>query len=87
MRSTDFAYWLQGFAELNSKPPTAEQWEIIKNHLNMVFLHELDATIPDPDGKLQDAHDGKKPGKKPKPDDKPVAVYPYHSPSDPLIRC
>ncbi len=57
MTSRDLAYWLQGFAELNGDtPPTAAQWKIIRNHLNLVFTHELDG--PDPDGKLQQAHDG-----------------------------
>lgn len=32
-----FAYWLQGFAELNQQPPTAEQWQSIRDHLATVF--------------------------------------------------
>jgi hypothetical protein len=34
-----------------------EQVTTIKNHLNLVFVHEIDT--PDPTGKLQAAHDGK----------------------------
>lgn len=59
MKSRDFVYWLQGFAELNkNEPPDETQWKIIRNHLNLVFKHEIDPSMPDPDGELQDAHDG-----------------------------
>lgn len=59
MTSRDFAYWLQGFAEIGGgAPPTAEQWKVIQNHLNLVFVHEIDPSMPDPKGKLQAAHDG-----------------------------
>lgn len=61
MKSRDFVYWLQGFAELYREPPTPEQWLVIKNHLNLVFKHEIDPSMPDPTGALQAAHDGKPP--------------------------
>jgi hypothetical protein len=32
-----FCYWFQGFAELHGGVPTPEQWEIIKQHLELVF--------------------------------------------------
>jgi hypothetical protein len=32
-----FAYWLQGFAELHSEPPTAAQWQSIRAHVETVF--------------------------------------------------
>lgn len=32
-----FCYWLQGHVELGGAPPTAEQWEVIKDHLKLVF--------------------------------------------------
>ena len=51
-------YWFQGFAELNDLPPTAAQWKVIKAHANLVFKHEIDPSMPDPDGKLQETHDG-----------------------------
>lgn len=38
MTPEQFAYWLQGFAELSpGAPPTAEQWQSIKDHLGTVF--------------------------------------------------
>lgn len=37
MTTEQFAYWLQGFAELNTEPPTAEQWQAIRDHLALVF--------------------------------------------------
>ena len=33
-----FCFWLQGFCELHGNPPTGEQWKMIKEHLEMVFL-------------------------------------------------
>lgn len=45
MTSRDFAYWLQGFFELSkSESITDEQLKIIKTHLNMVFVHDIDVT-------------------------------------------
>lgn len=38
MTERDFVYWLQGFAELNAEPPTAEQWKSIREHLATVFV-------------------------------------------------
>lgn len=38
MTSEQFAYWLQGFVELNGSEPTAEQWQSIKEHLKTVFV-------------------------------------------------
>lgn len=37
MTTDQFAYWLQGFAELNEAPPTPEQWKAIREHLALVF--------------------------------------------------
>lgn len=38
MTPEQFAYWLQGFAELNNgTPPSAEQWKSIREHLATVF--------------------------------------------------
>jgi hypothetical protein len=37
MDALQFAYWLQGFAELNGAPPSEEQWQSIRNHLQQVF--------------------------------------------------
>ncbi|WP_370601179.1 hypothetical protein [Pseudomonas nitroreducens] len=38
MNSEQFAYWLQGFVELNGSEPTKEQWQSIKDHLKTVFM-------------------------------------------------
>lgn len=39
MSPESFAYWMQGFVEINNsdEPPTKEQWQIIKDHLRLVF--------------------------------------------------
>lgn len=37
MEPLQFAYWLQGFSELNEGPPSPEQWQSIKEHLATVF--------------------------------------------------
>lgn len=37
MTTEQFVYWLQGFAELNAEPPTVEQWQAIRDHLQLVF--------------------------------------------------
>lgn len=58
MTSRDFCYWLQGaFEVLDPKGLDERQLQIIKNHLNLVFKHEIDG--PDPTGELQATHDGK----------------------------
>lgn len=60
MESKSFVYWLQGFFELSKETTlTEEQVQIIKNHLALVFKHEID--FPDPTGELQAIHDGKPP--------------------------
>jgi hypothetical protein len=56
--SRDLAYWLQGFIEIHGKCPTPAQWEIIKNHVKLVFVHEIDPSMPDPTGEKQAAHNG-----------------------------
>jgi hypothetical protein len=46
MTSRDFCYWLQGFFEISgAKEITPEQAQVIKNHLNMVFKHEIDPSM------------------------------------------
>ncbi len=37
MTPEQFAYWLQGFAELNTQPPTPDQWQSIREHIATVF--------------------------------------------------
>lgn len=65
MKSTEFCYWLQGFFELSdSKELTPKQVECIKNHLNLVFVHEIDPSYSK-DEKVQNIlhniHNGVKP--------------------------
>ena len=44
MTPEQFAYWLQGFAELNPGAPTQEQWQSIRDRLALVFTK----VTPDP---------------------------------------
>jgi hypothetical protein len=39
MNQDQFAYWLQGFVEMNGgKEPTRAQWKMIKDHLQLCFV-------------------------------------------------
>lgn len=61
MTPRDFCYWLQGYFEVANSPMlNDDQARIVKNHLALVFKHEIDT--PDPTGELQAIHDGKKTG-------------------------
>lgn len=43
MKSVEFCYWLQGLFELgNPQTLNAEQTDLVKRHLAMVFHHEID---------------------------------------------
>jgi hypothetical protein len=88
MTSRDFAYWLQGFFEITGTNKIDEgQAEMIKNHLNLVFKHEIDPSLNGSKSKeeiqdLQDIHDGKvdwkkmlEDGKTPKKDQDDVVDY------------
>ena len=60
MTSREFCYWLQGFFEINDGGTgalTTQQAEVIKNHLNMVFIHEIDPSYPNKK-ELDAAHTG-----------------------------
>lgn len=48
MTSRDFIYWLQGYLEIGDPKQGIQQFQvdIIKNHLNMVFIHEIDPSYP-----------------------------------------
>ncbi len=66
MTSRDFCFWLQGYFEINdaahvgSTEITRVQGEMIRKHLNMVFLHEIDPSYGDAkhQEKLNQAHAG-----------------------------
>lgn len=48
MTSRDFCFWLQGFFELGEeKILTKEQTELVKQHLQLVFKHEIDPSMGD----------------------------------------
>ena len=78
MESVNFCYWLQGFFEI-AKPSeiTSEQTEMIKNHLNLVFFHDIDPKASKDEKiqeKMNEIHSGKiKPS--------------HHSPSTTVVRC
>lgn len=43
MNSVDFCFWLQGFFEISGENHlSSRQVEVIKDHLNLVFVHEID---------------------------------------------
>ena len=59
MTSRDFCYWLQGVFEVgNVSSLDNRQVELIKRHLNMVFVHEIDPSMPDTSGALAALHSG-----------------------------
>lgn len=50
MKARDFCFWLQGYFELESKQSinpelTSAQINTIKQHLNLVFKHEIDPSM------------------------------------------
>lgn len=49
MTSEQFAYWLQGFSELNPSldAPSPEQWKAIQDHLKTVFV-KVTPAFPSP---------------------------------------
>jgi hypothetical protein len=56
MKSVEFCYWLQGMFELTDvKELDEHQVDLIKKHLNMVFIHEIDPSYPKKD-ELNAAH-------------------------------
>ena len=65
MNSRDFCYWLQGFFEISTHDGKAglspTQTKTIKNHLDMVFVHEIDPSHGDAahQAELAKAHEGK----------------------------
>lgn len=47
MQSRDFCFWLQGYFELVGKGNalSAQQAELIRRHLALVFKHEIDPSF------------------------------------------
>jgi len=63
MNSIDFCYWLQGYFEISdAKSLNERQTEVLKNHLHLVFKHEIDPLredqTPTPTSVLNTAHTG-----------------------------
>ena len=62
MKAAEFCYWIQGFFELSeSEQLTPRQVEIIKNHLKLVFYHDIDPSYsedPAVQEEMQAIHDG-----------------------------
>ena len=47
MNHDQFAYWLQGFVEMNGgKEPTKAQWKMIKDHLQLCFKKMTPPPMP-----------------------------------------
>lgn len=72
MNSIDFCFWLQGYFEVSgAESIDKDRTEIIKNHLNLVFKHEIDPLreeqTPATKQELNQAH--------------------FAGKSDPLVRC
>jgi hypothetical protein len=60
--SRDFCFWLQGVFEIGGiKSLDVRQAEIVRNHLDMVFAHEIDpsAGTPEHQAELSSLHEGK----------------------------
>ena len=84
MQSRDFAFWLQGFFEVSrAKTLDEEQVALVKRHLNLVFVHEIDPSMGPPEHQelLNAIHGGKVP------EAKVVEVHHHHESGPPLMRC
>jgi hypothetical protein len=68
MTSRDFCFWLQGVFEVgNVKALDERQTDLIRRHLSLVFVHEIDPSAggAEHQAKLNEIH-GKPPGEPPK---------------------
>ncbi len=72
MKSVEFCYWLQGFFELvgadENTTLSPVQTTSIRNHLALVFRHEIDPSYsadPKVQADMQVIHDGGTPSSKP----------------------
>lgn len=91
MTSRDFCYWIQGYFEIAeaSKDPgevalDATQVEVVKRHLALVFVHEIDPSAGPPDHQkvLDDIHHPASGGTS----GKPSVGYPSGH-GEPVFRC
>lgn len=63
MTSRDFCYWLQGYFEVNAlRDPanapdlTCEQVQVVRQHLALVFKHEIDPSFGGPEKQAELNH-------------------------------
>ncbi len=106
MTSRDFCYWLQGYFEIhNCNMPenmkdsrgglSCHQADMIRNHLAMVFKHEIDPSMGPLAhqaalGALHVGDVGPQPGASTigvEPPRRPRAGVEWHPPGDGLIKC
>lgn len=93
MTGRDFCYWLQGYFELGgSSGLSMEQSDIVRKHLALVFVHEIDPSAGPPahQAKLDAIHvgDPKPVGASTQPNKVTIEATPHwHGPSNPTFRC
>lgn len=91
MKAVEFCYWLQGFFEIarETAPLNAEQVIAIRNHLALVFKHEIDPSYGGDQAALQAIHDGKPVQAAPSGTGQNPNQYPQESFIDPnvIYRC
>jgi hypothetical protein len=68
MTSRDFCFWLQGYFEIGHAPGAsgglnAQQVDLVKRHLALVFKHEIDPSMgpPEHQAALDATHNPDKP--------------------------
>lgn len=62
MTSEQFCFWLQGMFEVTEpKTLNEHQTELVKKHLELVFIHEIGPTMTKKKPELQEIHDRKLP--------------------------
>lgn len=78
MKAVEFCYWLQGFFEITDghgvnrdEPLSINQIKTIRNHLALVFKHEIDPSYGMNAVEAKAIHDGK----------------PTSRPDDGIVRC
>jgi hypothetical protein len=95
MTSRDFAFWLQGVFEVGDVSTlSAKQVTIIKNHLNLVFKHEIDPAMGDESHQMElnKIHSGDSTeiiniwGPQPTPNHI-LGLHGWYDPSEGVLRC
>jgi len=97
MTSVNFCYWLQGYFEVSNADNqgvsmTDNQVQMIQNHLNLVFKHEIDPQMGDEKHQtaLNQIHSTKlpeEPEDKPHPDYKWSSIHGWYDPKEGIPRC